>query len=309
MHIFSKKEKKTQGIVAIEIGPSKFSFAYTPNLNHQSIKNVVCGFKYYKNIKELPEHIANIVNKYNLKDFACNIVLHPDFYNLILIDKPLVPEHEYKLTVRWQIKEMVNIDVDDMAIETFNPSKSIQEHNKKLYVIAAKKSLLKNILTVVQASLLNPAIIDIHEFAIRNLLSFTLHNQNAISFLHILENKSIFFILKENEIHLARHLAYGLNKFTEEIPSDVVIEIKRSLDYYQYQLNQPQPTIIILPNMPDYGDVIAEKFNSALGIETECLNLNKLDIFQEQLSDKLQNNCYVAIGGLLRTEIAKRELN
>jgi Tfp pilus assembly PilM family ATPase len=297
-----KKEKK-HGSITVDIAPNRVTFAQIQYDNTHTPNGIVSAMRNYNDIKELPKHIADIVNENNFQNFDCNIILHPDYYHLMLVDRPQVLENEYKLALRWQIRGMVNVQAEDMAIDFFKPSVTISEHSKKLYVIVSKISFLQAIVEVFQKVSLNPIVIDIHEFAIRNLFYFVEKNDAPIACLHILENKSIFFIFDNNEIHLARHIEYGSSKFMgEEVSYDAVTEIKHTLDYYLHQLNQSLPDKIVIPNMTDYRPATIEKLIKSLGLSIECLAINELSIFKQVPSEQIKPYSYIALGGELRRE-------
>jgi MSHA biogenesis protein MshI len=298
-----KKEKIKHESVTLDIAPDHVTFAQIQYDNARIPIGVVSATELYSDIKELPDLLTNIVSKNSFQNFDCNIVLHPDYYNLLLVDKPQVPEDEYKQALRWQIKGMVNIPVEDLAIDFFNPSASINEHSKKLYVIASKMSFLKTMVDAARKAFLNPVTIDIQEFALRNLLSYIGKNDETVACLHLLEKKSIFFIFNKNEIHLVRHIAYGVSKFMgDEMSYDVVMEIKHTLDYYLHQLNKPPPEKVFIPSMNNYCITALGKLKTALGLEAKCLTVDELSIFNHVPPEQLNPSCYIALGGGLRGE-------
>jgi MSHA biogenesis protein MshI len=297
-----KKDKGIHGSVTVDITPSQVTLVQIQYYDHIPSR-VVSEIRRYSDISELPDHLVDIVNQKGFKLFDCNIVLHPDYYHLLLVDTPEVPESEYKLALRWQIKGMVNIPAEDLAIDFFKPSASILEYSKKLYVIASKISFLQTIVAAVEKASLNPMIIDVHEFAIRNLFSLIKQTDEPIACLHLLENKSIFFVFENNEIHLARHIPYGTSKFiADEISYDMVMEIKHTLDYYFHQLNKPLPNKIFIPSINNYCPIVLDKLKTALGLDIEYLSINELNIFKNAPLELIQINSYVALGEELRKE-------
>lgn len=297
------KEKTKPKLVTIDIAPDHVTFAQIQYNDAHIPVGVVSATELYTDIKELPNVLMKIVSKNNFQNFDCSIVLHPDYYHLLLVDIPQVPEEEYKQALRWQIKGMVNIQVEDLAIDFFKPSASISEHSKKIYVIASKMSFLKTIVDAARKAFLNPVIIDIQEFALRNLLSFIDKGDETMACLHLLENKSIFFILNKNEIHLVRHIAYGVSKFMgDEMSYDVIMEIKHTLDYYFHQLNKTPPEKVFIPSMNNYCIADLGKLKTALGLEAKCLTVDELSIFNNVPKEQLKPDCYIALGGELRGE-------
>jgi len=305
---FLIKRKKKHQPITIDITPTQVSLVQIQYDNTNTPKAIISETKSYSDLKELSNHITKIVTNNNFQNSDCNIVLHPDYYHLLLVDKPQVPENEYKLALRWQIKGMVNIPTEDLAIDFFKPPTNIAQYNKKLYVIASKLSFLKDIVTIIQQASLNPIVIDIHEFAIRNLLFFIEQTNNSIACLHFLDNNSIFSIFENNEIYLSRNIPYGINNITtEEVTQNIITQIKNTLDYYMHQLNQSLPNKIVIPCTASNDPINIEKLKTELGINIEYLRINTLTIFKQIPIEQIQNTSYIALGEELRKEIIKND--
>ena len=82
----------------------------------------------------------------------------------------------------------------------------------------------------------------------------------------------------------------------------IVIEIQRSMDYYESHFAQPPIGNLVIAPMEAQIDGIEDYLSSQLGIAVRSLDLNSLIDMPEEIDARLQFQCLLAIGGALRTE-------
>lgn len=293
-----KKPRKMPGIISVEISPIGVAFVYLNDPKSQPAKCKICEFQEYDDITEFPKYLTDFVIKNKLQNLDCNWILHPAYYRLLLIDAPKVSKHEYRAAIRWQIKNMIDIPVEDLSVEIFSPTGEIQQ-GEKLYVIAAQKSFLQKHVDLLINNHLNPVTIDIHELAIGNLLSQLITAEEKIMFLQLLEDSSIFMIIKDHCIHFARHIIYGINELDNQQTLDnFVSEIERCLDYYQRQLKQTIGNKLFLAPL-SHADTIISTLAARLGVKIQEIEINSLISFPKRLANDLQARCCAAIGDAL----------
>ena len=126
---------------------------------------------------------------------SCNWVLSQEDYRLLLIDPPDVPAAEYQTAARWLIKDMIDFPLEDAAVDTF-PLMDISEKPKKLYLVAARISFLKSMADSIHASGLQLIAIDIHEMAMRNLVSLFAEKDELLGFLQLNTNDCLFIVIQ-----------------------------------------------------------------------------------------------------------------
>lgn len=311
MRIKSAIEKNRKELCAIEIGDTGVAYArvYYPNTNKKPFLRE-CDFQPYPNNEQeqLRSCITTLVEKYNLKDIACNWVLLPQDYRLFLIDAPRVSPEEYKAAARWQIKDMVDYAMEDTALDVFTSPPFSNFEQQKIYAVAARSSLLRKTSAIISQTSLSLNAIDIQEFAIRNLLAPLAEQDRSVGFVHLEKNNCLLIIVKNEQIYFVRNIP--LNAETLVQSSNIVklaSEIQRSLAYYSNELGQDKLTEFFTPPMANIStarstltDAIAQQ--NSLTIRTiplgEIVNIEHT----RSLSPEIQESCYRVIGGALRKD-------
>ena len=294
--------KPNQGLLSIEIKPTGAAVAYSPNPDTKNIS--FCELKEYENnletdTCEFKEHISKLVLKHHLKKNNCNLVLHPDFYRLTLVDTPNVPRAEYKKAIRWQIKDIISYPLEDVAIDIFNPGET-EENTKKIYVIAAQKSFLQKIVNVVQDCGLYPIAVDIREFAVRNLIAELAKPSETIGFLNLTDDGCILILIKERHVQFVRHFPIKLDFLKNNNYSGLITELQRSFDYCQTELDQELPERIFIPPTMDIDNTITQNIEKSLQKETSIFNLRDIVNLETSIDKQAESDCWSAIGGTLR---------
>ncbi len=91
------------------------------------------------------------------------------------------------------------------------------------------------------------------------------------------------------------------NSTQTELVSAIVLEVQRSLDYYEGHFDSGPPTELVLAPGSDIGG-LAKMLNEQLGLTVSNLDFNKLFEMQSALSPTEQGACLLAVGAALRSE-------
>ncbi|RZL32966.1 MAG: hypothetical protein EOP35_18995, partial [Rubrivivax sp.] len=70
-------------------------------------------------------------------------LLDPADYQILKVDTPPVPPEELKAAARWQIKELVDVDVADLTLDVMHVGGDVERPQRQLFVIAARNSAIK----------------------------------------------------------------------------------------------------------------------------------------------------------------------
>jgi len=297
-----------KGLLAIEVRPNGVAVAYNPGTSPSKI--TICEFHPYQSeiqpgdsdLSELKTHLSKIVTTHNLRKSYCTLILHPDYYHLTLIDTPEVPEAEHKEAVRWQMKDIVEYPLEDVAIDIFHPGGK-EGNLKKTYVIATQNSSLQKIINIIQNCELLPAAVDIREFAMRNLASKLAKAEETIGFLDVFNDKCIMVTIQQNNIQFVRHIPTGLNSIKNGDYSQLTTEIKRSFNYCETECGLPLPTEIFMPPMADTDNEIPVNIEKNINKKTSVIRLQDIVELEASADQQIEFNCWVAIGGALRNTV------
>ncbi|HEY0954181.1 MAG TPA: hypothetical protein VGE36_05440 [Roseateles sp.] len=97
-------------------------------------------------------------------------LLDPAEYQILKVDTPNVPQDELKSAARWQIKEMVDLDVAELTLDVMHVGGDVDRPQRQLFVVAARNSAIQALTSAAAGVSEHITIVDVWETALRNLL-------------------------------------------------------------------------------------------------------------------------------------------
>lgn len=250
--------------------------------------------------------LSNLVKSMEVEDKQCSFVLNRKDYNLHLVEAPEVEASELRAAVRWKIKDLLDMKVEDAAIDVFQVPGDAYRGREMVYVVAALNSKIKNIVSMVTESGLELAIIDIPELAMKNLSTCFVDDSNGAAFMDLRRNGSTMNITRNGELYLSRRINTQLDPDVmkspdwESVKDRLSLEIQRSLDYYESQMGQSPINQIVLAQRQHDGGAMAETLNGLLAADVKVLDLSGHLKSEKELSPEIQQIGMAAIGATLR---------
>lgn len=302
-----KRKTQTSGLVGISLSDDRIAVA---QITRQR------GDLYLEQCAELAtqgrqprELLPGFIAGMNLARSQCNFVLSPRDYNVYLVEAPAVEADELKAAVRWKIKDLIDIPAEDAVIEVFPvPDDAFKGRSRMLYAVVAVKSRVEQIIELARRAELELVSIDIPEMAMRNLVQQFANDDNGLAFLSLRESGSCMNLSRLGSLYLTRRIntQSGDDMMTlpdwESTRDRLVLEIQRSLDYYESQMGQnPVSRLLIAPRARDTAELI-ESLNSAMAVEVSALEFAGSLEGAESISAQTRNACMMAIGAALRSD-------
>ena len=204
----------------------------------QIAHSIHCPFNTKDNWRDAQQQITAFIEEYKLQHADCYGVFSEKHYQLILLDAPNVPEEEQLAAVRWKIKDLIAIDIDDTVIDIFpHPTK------KMLYAAVSDKALVQCFVNFIRAVKLNLMSIDIEELACRNVFERHPCNERGVAVVLLRENEGKLLIFNQSKLYLSRrfNLHYDGDTHNALPEEELMVELQRSLDYYERQVGQTVP--------------------------------------------------------------------
>ena len=106
-----------------------------------------------------------------LKGGEAVVMLRPEQYQLLQIDTPPVAPEELRAAARYQIRDMLDVHIDDVTLDVMKVGDGQQKSNEHLFVVAAANAGIRQALDLGDALHWTIRVIDIQEMAQRNLQS------------------------------------------------------------------------------------------------------------------------------------------
>lgn len=277
----------------------------------------VCEVQEIENISIRDSEIARLTQVYDLDQYTCLSSLDIGDYNLLLVEAPDVQPEELRAAIRWRVKELIDFNIEDAVVDVFEaPSGRAVNKNTMMYAVVARSSRVKQVIEQLNGAGLNLEIIDIPELALRNIAAMLPEDVGGVALVYLGQNQGLITITKQSQLYLSRTINAGTSSLPESVLSvmddetcqrwldNIVIEVQRSMDYYESHFSQPQVSSLVVTPIGKEIPGITEYISEQLQIPARMLDVNELIDTKEPVSAIEQSRCLLAIGAALRTEVA-----
>lgn len=178
-------------------------------------------------IDTIRELIAN--TKAKTKDVITSVSGHSVIVKKITL--PLMSDSELEESIQWEAERYIPFDINEVNID-FQIFGSSSENPEVMDVVlvAAKKDIINDYVSVIIESGLNPVIIDVDAFAIENMLSvnYEMEKDETVAMANVGASITNINILKNNMTAFTRDIFKGGNQITEEIQRQLHIDYEEA---------------------------------------------------------------------------------
>lgn len=257
--------------------------------------------------KDAIQVLPKLVKELELEGTQCSYVLNPKDYNLHLLEAPNVEPDELRAAIRWKIKDLLDMKVESAAIDVFQVPEDAYRGRSMVYVVASLNSRIQQIVELVNEAGLELAVIDIPELVMKNLSTHFIEDEQGVAFMDLRRTGSTMNITHGGDLYLTRRINTQLGPDVMQSPEwdtlkdRLILEIQRSLDYYESQMGKHQISRIIIAQRQRDTAAMAESLNNALAAQVTALDIAAHMSSEVELTPELQQICMVAIGATLRS--------
>jgi len=270
------KKEKVATYLIIGVSEDQYSFVYYEM--SASPKLLVCmlfnkaGF----NKKKLLSFLSD--NK--IKPIKTTIILGAHAYRLLTIDAPDLPEDEARQAAKWLVKDLIKQPLIEVVVDAF-PIPGRTGQKDKLYVVVASIKELQVLYLLCKKATLHLNEITIGEFGLLPLLPLSewahglLYTDRKHAYVMIVRNRLIELIRPVNVLMFE-------GRFPEEAYTNIVLEVQRSLDFYQTQKWVRVETLFYLPISP-FDKRLISRLREELHLTLKCLDQpNIVEAFEDE---------------------------
>jgi MSHA biogenesis protein MshI len=281
--------------VGVAAGPDGVAMTYLDAEGH------IGTHLFFEQPDDVEHLLESVVAEQKWQETPCTLVLHPAYYQLLLTDAPAVESAELAQAVRWKIKDLMSFPLEEAAVETFPlPDDAYHGRQKKLYAAAIQKETLQNLVAPVENAGLALDCIDIAELSLQNIALRCAPCEGAMAVLQLFGAEGILNLVEDGEIYFCRRVEIGLELMRhsndlQKMFDSLVLEIQRSLDFYESQMGKG---IITHLHYERGIDGMGEHLSRALPLQVAELDPSHL--VGAQVAD-VSATCMSAIGGALGT--------
>lgn len=304
MNVFSKfgfgsrEQRARLGIDISSLGIAQASVKHPPG---QRPRLVGCGFE----ACEEPAELSSALGRLKAQRFPVNSVINSTSYQLLLVEAPDVPEVELRAAVRWRIKDLIDFHIDDAVIDVFEiPEQSRGGQTRMMYAVAARNDTVQQHVDLLTNRGYALSSIDIPELCLRNLAAQLPEDEEGVALLHLGADRGVLSITKNRLVYLTRHIDTAALRTQDEASHEdfvesLLLEIRRSLDYFESHYDQKPVSTFYVTGLSDQQ---RNHLGIELSIPVKALKIaNCIDVDFE-LDPETERHCLPAVGAALRVE-------
>lgn len=261
-----------------------------------------CGQFASANPLKEPKRFKDIIDDHHLSGTRSLIVLPDSAYQILLVERPEVPDEELSEALRWRIKDLLNFDLDQATIDYIDiPEDAYRGRTKMVYAVAALQDKVNEYVGWCEEIGLEPVMVDVPELALLNITEDLAETESGLAVFYIGERSSSINLLADHSLYFTRSLSYSRSASAESA-SAAVLELQRSLDYYESQVGKPPCVrLLVMPLQQEESALMGElRYNLPLDIHS--INLDNLISSNVDLTPELQQAATLAIAASLRTD-------
>jgi len=226
------------------------------------------------------------MSKIKTKDVVISISGHSVIVKKITL--PLMTEAELKESLQWEAERYIPFDIKDVYLD-FKITGGSQGNPALMDVVlvAAKREVVDDCVSVMMESGLNPVVIDIDAFALENMLAinYELEKGETVTIANVGASVTNMNILANNISEFTRDIFKGGNQFTEQIQRELHVDHEEAEKIKMgHQVDIPSSPLI---------ENILKTTSESLAIEIG----NSLDFFKSTTTDGKISKLYLSGGG------------
>lgn len=300
-----RKTSKPQTRVGFVIGSDQLSLAHVED--RQGVPHLLnCRSASLSSEKSAPRVLSRLLKDLGAEGELCNLVLSPLDYHLYLVEAPSVDDSELRAAARWKVKDLLDGKPEDVAIDWFRVPQNAYRGRDMVYVVASPKARIRMLVDLVEECGLRLESIDIPELVMRNLAAHFVGDREGVAFMDLRAGGSTMNVTRQGELYLSRRINSKLDANIMQTAdwdatrARLVMEIQRSLDYYESQMAMPSISKLVLVQRRYDGIALAAALGSELNATVEVLDLDSSLSSDVRLPPELQQLATLAIGATLR---------
>lgn len=243
-----------------------------------------------------------------------NLLLGEGLYQMLMVDVPDVPADEIESALRLKAADLISYDIEDATLDVILlPADAYRGRLRMAFVVAAMKSPLRQWALELAKRGLTVNVIDVDQLQLRNL-AIRSQQRHQTGLLHLGPDRCRLVLLYENELVLSRQFDIGYQSLGMAGPEEpaltlegqddiqlesLVLELRRSFDYYESQLGLGGIGDVSLLGWP--GDVgLATSLGDKMGARFHPLMPEDLVLLPEPLEGTVPDPLIPLLGTAFR---------
>ncbi len=300
--------------MGLEISSEGVAIAQGPGASSSRAELNLCEFLSFDPATDDPKRDSQLqrdmleqrIDALDLKNAPCHVVMPVGSYQLLLVEAPKVEPKELGEAIRWRIKDLINYPLEEAAVDAFLlPKDSSSSGASMAYAVVVKKEYIRSLVSFVEQARLELKAIDIGEMCLQNVLSAGADKEalsRSTALVKFRQGSGSLHVYKAGNLYLSRQfkLDYGAG-LLDDLPQEaLVLELQRSLDYYERQMRQVPPRTIYFCGDNISEDKITDGIQSSLSADIKVLPVSESFELSETIEAHILSLCLPAVGATLR---------
>jgi MSHA biogenesis protein MshI len=277
------------GKVCLEIRADGIAWASAPGLPGQKAGFAECM------PAQRSATLTGLVSEQGWRKVPVTLVLPMDQYQVFQVDRPEgVDDTELADALKWKLKDFLDFSPSDAVSDVFEfPEDASRGRRPLVNLVAARKSLVQELINLVHDAGMELERIDIAELALRNFAAALDSAGRGVTLVHLRNRYGQMVICRGETLYLSRRLELSYDDLQDAGRQDsavesLALEIQRSLDYFESQLGQVPPSGIRLV-AKDAVLPLSSMLASSLGSAVETPDWSEF-----AMSSDLDSRCLLA---------------
>ena len=287
------KQKGSENLIVASVDGQQCRTHYFSQQTGTLTQESNANFK-YKNLDDLEDQVISRCKENRGKNADLRWLLSHELYQTYHTDAPNVLEKEMAEAIKWQIKDQLELPIDDILINYYRPNHPDPE-NTQVVAICVEKKLIERLISIAEAAGLTLNSIEIEELTLGHALINHLPENKIVGYIG--ENKSglVFSFYQNNQLVFSRFkkgrfmpkaqveefvLEADATNASHKTPQEeaeedaFLLETQRTLDYVISQLFRKPIDLILLQQNSDNSARLAETVNQLVETQVKLVSSN-----------------------------------
>lgn len=237
------------------------------------------------------QKLSAAIDQYGWAGARATLVLPLDQYQVFQLERPEgVEESELGDALKWKLKDFLDFSPSDAVSDVFTfPEDASRGRGDLVNVVAARKSLVRELAELVSACGLELVTVDVAELALSHLVARLDESRRGAALVHMRGRYGQMVVGRGDMLYLSRRLDVSVDDLhdasqQENAVQSLALEMQRSLDYYESQLGQVPPAKVRLVTQ-DTALPLSSMLGSYLASSVEALDWSELG-FEDSIDSR-----------------------
>jgi MSHA biogenesis protein MshI len=291
--------------LGVEFTAEGIAFAHILRPATQLPRLVHCEFIPVEAGQQATEILRQRLTKIGLNKVPCNLVINTGAYQMLLGEAPKVPAAELSEALRWKVKDLVQFPIAEAVVNAILlPEDSAKGTNRMAYAVVTQRKNIEALVAQAKAAGLTLNAIDIPEMALRNIVETCCDAKRGVALVKLVQGGGSLQIMRDGNLYLTRQFSLSYNAgLLDDLPAEaLILDLQRSLDYFERQMRQVPPSNVYLCGENVTADKVTPEMRAGLQVAISTLEFSKgLDI-EPGIAEHHLSLCINALGAALRQD-------